>query len=93
MAWNFCSGELSLKDEPWGRHKSVLNEDQLKTIVEANSKTVIQGLAADFRVSATTISQHPTSGYNRKGKNIGQVGKYHTMMDDHKQTFRDGLIS
>ncbi|TEA31487.1 hypothetical protein DBR06_SOUSAS44510009, partial [Sousa chinensis] len=54
----FHSGDLSLKNEPRGRPKSVLNEDQLRAMVEANPKTAIRGLAADLGVSATTISRH-----------------------------------
>ncbi|XP_045842696.1 UPF0547 protein C16orf87 homolog [Meles meles] len=54
----FRSGDLSLKNEPRGRPKSVLNEDQLRAMVEANPKTAIRGLAADLGVSATTISRH-----------------------------------
>ena len=62
-------------------------------MVEANSKTVNQGLPADFRISATTVSQHPASGCNRKRENIGQVGRYDTMMDDHRQMISNVLIS
>ncbi|XP_064345268.1 histone-lysine N-methyltransferase SETMAR isoform X1 [Camelus dromedarius] len=54
----FRSGDLSLKNEPRGRPRSVLNEDQLRAMVEANPKTAIRGLAADLGVSATTISRH-----------------------------------
>ncbi|XP_058563017.1 uncharacterized protein LOC131499193 [Neofelis nebulosa] len=54
----FRSGDLSLKNEPRGRPKSVLNEDQLRAMVEANPKMAIRGLAADLGVSATTISRH-----------------------------------
>lgn len=54
----FRSGDLSLKNEPRGRPKSVLNKDQLRARVEANPKTAIRGLAADLGVSATTISRH-----------------------------------
>lgn len=54
----FRSGDLSLKNEPRGRPKSVLNEEQLRARVEANPKTAIRGLAADLGVSATTISRH-----------------------------------
>lgn len=52
----FRSGDLSLKNEPRGRPRSVLNEDQLRAMVEANPKTA--SLAADLGVSATTISRH-----------------------------------
>ncbi|XP_064130194.1 histone-lysine N-methyltransferase SETMAR-like [Loxodonta africana] len=54
----FRSGVMSLKNEPRGRPKSVLNEDQLRAMVEANPKSAIRGLAADLGVSATTISRH-----------------------------------
>ncbi|XP_036131815.1 histone-lysine N-methyltransferase SETMAR-like [Molossus molossus] len=54
----FRSGDLSLKNEPRGRPRSVLNEDELRAMVEANPKTAIRGLAADLGVSATTISRH-----------------------------------
>lgn len=54
----FRSGDLSLKNEPRGRPRSVLNEDRLRATVEAKPKTAIRGLAADFGVSATTISRH-----------------------------------
>ncbi|XP_027982707.2 uncharacterized protein LOC114226711 [Eptesicus fuscus] len=54
----FRSGDLSLKNEPRGRPRSVLNEDELRALVEANPKTAIRGLAADLGVSATTISRH-----------------------------------
>lgn len=37
----FCSGDLSLKYEPSGKPESVLNEDQLKVMVEANPQTAI----------------------------------------------------
>ncbi|XP_046539330.1 histone-lysine N-methyltransferase SETMAR-like isoform X1 [Equus quagga] len=54
----FRSGDLSLKNEPRGRPKCVLNQDKLRAMVEANPKTAIRGLAADLGVSATTISRH-----------------------------------
>ena len=54
----FYSGDLSLKNEPLGKPKSVLNEDQLRAMVEANPKTAIRSLAADLGVSATIVSRH-----------------------------------
>lgn len=54
----FRSGDLSLKNEPRGRPRSVLNEDRLRAMVEAKPKTAIRGLAANLGVSATTISRH-----------------------------------
>lgn len=54
----FRSGELSLKNKPRGRPRSVLNEDELRVMVEANRKTAIRDLAVDLGVSATTISLH-----------------------------------
>ncbi|XP_066099547.1 uncharacterized protein [Saccopteryx bilineata] len=54
----FRSGDLSLKNEPRGRPRSVLNEEELRVMVEANPKAAIRGLAADLGVSATTISRH-----------------------------------
>ncbi|XP_036202334.1 histone-lysine N-methyltransferase SETMAR-like [Myotis myotis] len=54
----FRSGDLSLKNEPRGRPRSVLNEDELRAMVEANPKSAVRGLAADLGVSATTISRH-----------------------------------
>lgn len=53
----FRSGDLSLQNEPRGRPRSVLNEDQLRAMVEAKPKAAIRGLAADLGVSATTISR------------------------------------
>lgn len=38
-----------------GKPKSVLNEDQLRAMIEANPKTAIRSLAADLGVSATII--------------------------------------
>lgn len=49
----FRSGDLSLKNEPRGRPKSVLDEDQLRALVEAKPKTAIRDLAADLGVFAT----------------------------------------
>ncbi|KAF6288497.1 hypothetical protein mRhiFer1_009202 [Rhinolophus ferrumequinum] len=64
----FRSGDLSLKNEPRGRPRSVLNEDRLRAMVEANPKKAIRSLAADLEVSATTISRHLAA--------IGKVKKF-----------------
>lgn len=56
---------LGLKNEPLGKPKSVLNEDQLRAMVEANPKTAIRSLAADFR--SFCYNSFSTPGCNRKG--------------------------
>lgn len=54
----FRSGDLSLKNEPRGRPGSVLSQDELRALVEANPKKASRGLAATLGVSATTVSRH-----------------------------------
>lgn len=63
----FESGDQCLDNEPRGKPESVVNEDELKAIVEANTSTTVRKVAQELAVSAATVSRHLSS--------IGKVKK------------------
>lgn len=54
----FRSGDESLEDEDRGRPPSLLNDDQLKAMVEADPRQTVRELAQHFGVDGSTISRH-----------------------------------
>ncbi|XP_050667933.1 histone-lysine N-methyltransferase SETMAR-like [Leptidea sinapis] len=54
----FRSGNLDMKNERRGRPKTLVDNDELKAIVEADDTQFMAELAADFDVSIKTILVH-----------------------------------
>lgn len=54
----FRSGDFSLVNEPRGRPETKVNNEELKTLVEADSSQPARVLAAIFGVSIPTILEH-----------------------------------
>lgn len=63
----FRSGDMSLEDEEGRGPTSKLDNDQLKSLVEANPRTTIRELATELGVSKSTVERHLTE--------IGKVKK------------------
>jgi histone-lysine N-methyltransferase SETMAR len=49
---------MNLENEPRGRPESVVNEEHLRAVVEANPQTTVRALAIDLGVSIATVSRH-----------------------------------
>ncbi|CAH1994310.1 unnamed protein product [Acanthoscelides obtectus] len=54
----FPSGDLSLSDGPRSGRPKIMNNEDLRQVVDANSRTTCQELAEMFRVSPETIRLH-----------------------------------
>lgn len=63
----FRSGDMSLENKERGRPETVIDNDQLKALVEADPRKTVRELAEDLNVSTATISRHLDS--------IGKVKK------------------
>lgn len=63
----FRSGDTSLENEERGRPETLVDDDKLKALVEADKRKTVRDLAADFNVDISTISRHLMS--------IGKVKK------------------
>lgn len=77
----FRNGDVSLENEARGRPESLVDDDQLKALVEAQPRTTVQELAKDLNVSIATVSRHLNS--------IGKVKKLdkwvpHELKECHK---------
>jgi histone-lysine N-methyltransferase SETMAR len=60
----FCNGDESLQDAEGRGRPSVINDDVLKTLVEANPRVTVRELAKDLGVSKSVVSD----GLKRIGK-------------------------
>jgi histone-lysine N-methyltransferase SETMAR len=63
----FRSGDMNLENQERGRPGSVIDNDQLKALVEADKHKTVRELAEDLNVNISTISRHLQS--------IGKVKK------------------
>lgn len=54
----FRSGDMSLENEERGRPETVIDNDHLKALIEADTRITVRELATDLNVSIGTISQH-----------------------------------
>lgn len=54
----FRSGKFDLENEPRGRPKTIVDDDELKSRVESNPNTNVRKLASDMGISASTVSRH-----------------------------------
>lgn len=66
----FRSGDMSLENEERGRPGPVIDNDDLKALIEADKRKTVRELAGDLNVSIGTISEHL--------KEIGEVKKLDT---------------
>ena len=54
----FCGGDESLEDDERSGRPSEVDNDQLRTLVEANPRTTVRELASELDVTYMTISNH-----------------------------------
>ena len=77
----FRSGNFELKNEPRCRPKTLVDNDELKVIVEADDTQSTAELAADFDVSVKTILVHL--------RQIGKVKKLDKWVNELNDRQRD----
>ena len=54
----FCSGDFRLENEPCGRPRPKINNDELKAIVESDTFQTTRELASKFGVTIPTVYYH-----------------------------------
>jgi [histone H3]-lysine36 N-dimethyltransferase SETMAR len=77
----FRSGDMSLENEPRGRPEAAIDDEQLNTLIESDTRQTVRELADKLSVHYSTVCRHITS--------IGKVKKLdkwvpHELKEKHK---------